>query len=123
MKKTRSDKKYLVKVWCTAINKKAFKSLCMSKHLSMLDVGSQIIVRILDQLSDTKMQSIINENLIKVKDISLKDEQYELIGFKFTDIYWQKMAYYAVMFDTSIVKIATCIFNYSIASGELRNFI
>lgn len=120
MKRVRSDKKFGVKVWIKKHNKNIFRQNCMKYHLSMMFVGEKYLRICLDDFSIEQLDLIINERLQKVISINPNRDGYDQIGIRLTNDYWQKLAYFAVRYDTSVVKIATCIFDYALSAYEVK---
>lgn len=118
---TRSDKKFGVKLWVKTQDKAVFRSHCFNYHLSMMFVGEKYLITCLNELPDHKLKTIIEERLNRFTNINSKRDKYETLGVRVVNSYWQKLAYFAVMYNTSIAKIASCIFDYALSSYEVRS--
>lgn len=117
---TRSDKKFGVKVWVKTQDKDIFRTHCFQYHLSMMFVGEKYIITCLKDMSDAEIEKIIEARLDKFNRIKSERDGYEVLGIKITNDYWQKLAYFAVRYRTSVAKIGSCIFDYGLTSYELR---
>ena len=120
MVRIRSDKKFLVKVWISESRKKLFRTHCFEHHLSMMFVGEKLLAKALHDLDDSQIRTIIDERLMMYKSIVSTKDNYEVLGIKITNNYWQRLAYFAVYYDTSVAKIGSCIFDYAIQAYEMR---
>lgn len=117
---TRSDKKFGVKLWVKTQDKLIFRSHCFEYHLSMMFVGEQYLITCLDDLHDAKIKTIIEERLGRFEKLKSKKDKHEVLGIRVTNKYWQKLAFFAVMYNTSVAKIASCIFDFALSSYEVR---
>lgn len=120
MKKTRSDKKFNVKVWVKSQDKDIFRSHCFEYHLSMMFVAEKYLIVCLRDFSDAKLNKIIEDNLEMYQALNSKKDGFEALGLRLTNDYWQKLAYFAVRYKTSVAKIGSCLFNYCLSSYELQ---
>lgn len=118
--KVRSDKKFGVKVWVQSVNKDLFRSHCLRYHLSMMFVAEKYIEACLKDLSDYELENIIDSRINVFNQMKSSRIDFEPIGLKVTNDYWQKLGYFAIKYKTSIVKISSCIFDYSLTAYELR---
>lgn len=118
---TRSDKKFGVKVWVKTIEKDLFRTHCFRYHLSMMFVAEKYVKTCLEDLPDVKLEEIIEARFEEFNSMGKSEYDYEVLGFKIKNEYWQKLAYFAVLYKTSVAKIASCIFDYALESYELRN--
>ena len=107
---TRSDKKFGVKLWVPAISKDLFRSRCFEYHLSMMFVGERYLTTLLDETSDEYLDYIIHARLDRFLNLKSQRDGYEILGIRLTNDYWQKLAYFAVRYRTSVAKIASCFF-------------
>jgi hypothetical protein len=85
----------------------------------MMFVGEQFIVRCLGDLSDVLIHEIISSRLESLT-MRRNDEAVTVLGIRLTNIWWQKLAYFAVYYDTSVTKIASCLFDYASEAYELK---
>lgn len=120
MPQVRNDKKFPVKLWISSSRKKSFRLSCVEYHLSMMFVGEEFIVRALKDLSDSKIHEIITERINTFIRVRKATEEYNVLGIRLTNIWWQKLGYFAVYYDTSISKVASCIFDYASQAYELK---
>lgn len=120
MPQVRNDKKFGVKVWIQSQDKDIFRMNCLRNHLSMMFVGEKYLTACLDDLTDEQIDRIIESHLEKYGRLNTKRDRYEPLGIRITDNYWQKLGFFAIRYKTSIAKIATCIFAYSLLSYELN---
>jgi hypothetical protein len=120
MRKARSDKKFGVKVWVKSQDKDLFRTHCFEYHLSMMFVAEKYLTTCLDEFSDAKLYSIIEKRLDKYLHMKSTRDEYEVLGLKLTNNYWQKLAYFAVRYKTSVAKIASCLFEYCLSAYEIR---
>lgn len=120
MKKTRSDKKFNIKVWVPSQDKDLFRSHCMEYHLSMMFVAEKYLIVCLREFSDPKLNQIIETNLESFNKMNSKSDGYEPLGIRLTNEYWQKLGYFAIRYKTSVAKIASCLFIYCLSSYELK---
>lgn len=117
---TRSDKKFGVKVWVKTQDKDIFRSHCFQYHLSMMFVGEKYLTTALKDFPDNQIDEIVEGRLDKYNKMNSKKDSYEVLGINLTNTYWQKLAFFAVRYRTSVAKIGSCIFDYCLSSYELR---
>lgn len=86
----------------------------------MSKVGRIFITKCLNDYTDSILKKIIKERLGKFLRLNSKEENYSLIGIRVTNDYWQKLGYFAVYFNCSISKIATCLFDFCLDSYEMQ---
>lgn len=120
MKRVRSDKKFPVKVWVKKQDKNLFRLNCFKYHLSMMFVGEKYLTTCLNDFHDDKLKNIIEDRLTFFYKMNSRRDNYETIGIKLTNKYWQKLAYFAVMYDTTVSKVSSCLFDYCLSAYELR---
>lgn len=120
-RKVRSDKKYNIKVWVQKQNKDIFRTHCYKMHLSMMKVGEMYLTTCLEDMSDVSLKTIIDDKLDSFYKLSLRKEKYEVVGIHLKDEHWQRIAFLAVTYNTSVAKIASCLFDYSLRSYEIRS--
>jgi hypothetical protein len=120
MRKTRNDKKFPVKVWVKEQDKTLFRRHCFEFHLSMMFVGEQYLRTALTEFPDKQIEEIIESRLEKFYKMNSQRDNYEVIGIHLHNNPWQKLAYFAVMYKTSVAKVASCIFDYCLSSYELQ---
>lgn len=113
MPKARSDKKFAVKVWIKKQNKKIFRMHCVEYHISMMSMTELMIKKCLDEFKEPVIDKILHERLNQFTNLKLERDEYTIIGTRVTNKYWQRLGYFAVKYDTSIAKIASCIFDYA----------
>lgn len=89
----------------------------------MMFVAEQLILESLNNYTDTKLDSIIKERLVNFSQLNTKRDGYEPLGFKIKNDKWQKLAYFAVRYHTSIAKVASCLFEYARTNYELRTVL
>jgi hypothetical protein len=116
----RSDKKFGVKVWIKSHDKDIFRTHCFNHHLSMMFVAEKYVITCLADFPDKKLEEIIETHLDKFNSINSTKDGYEPLGFRLINEYWQKLAFFAVKYKTSVVKVASCIFEYCLSAYELR---
>lgn len=119
-KLTRSDKKFLVKVWVPIQNKAMFRAHCMEYHLSMMFVGEKYLTRSMDEFSDKKISLMLEDRLHVFSDLSGGQNVYTPLGIRVTNKYWQKMAYFAVTYHTSIAKVGSVLFEHALGAYEFK---
>jgi hypothetical protein len=119
-KKTRSDKKFNVKLWTTTQDKKLFRKHCTDYHLSMMFVAEKYMKTCLDEFPDTKLDEIISIYLGKFRVLNKSNEKYEPIGVRLTNNYWQKIAHFAILHDSTVSKVSSCLFEYCLNAYELQ---
>lgn len=119
-RKTRSDKKFLVKIWIPSHNKAIFRTRCMEYHLSMMFVGEKYLTKYLDITNDEEISLLIEDRIEEYNNMSKNDYLYENIGIRITNEYWQKLAWFAITYHSTISKIGSVIFNKSLTKFELN---
>ncbi|HLO11598.1 MAG TPA: hypothetical protein VK190_05015 [Pseudoneobacillus sp.] len=119
-KKHRADKKFMVKVWVNSNTKSNFKALCISKHMSMSDLGSLMVIEAIDNFAEKRIEDALEERLKGYNRLNFSKEGYEIIAILLTDKHWQKLGNYAVIFNTSVAKVGTALFNYFLQTDEMR---
>ena len=92
----------------------------MKHHLSMRFIAEKYLIRCLEDLNDDRLDEIIEDKLTHYITIKNLGGNYEVIGTGLVNAYWQKIAYFAVKHHTSVAKIATCLFDYSLTAYELK---
>lgn len=117
---TRSDKKFNVKVWVPTQDKDIFRSHCFKYHLSMMFVGEKYLTTCLKDFPDAQIEQIIERHLDTYTFLNSKKDGFEVLGIRITNPYWQKLAYFAVRYRTSVAKIGSCLFEYCLGAYELR---
>lgn len=118
--KVRVDKKFEVKVWVKQQDKDIFRMHCFQYHLSMMSVAEKYLKVILSELPDKAIEDVIESRLEKFLRMKSKRDNYEVLGFNLTNAYWQKLAYFAVMYKTTVAKIGSCLFDYAISAYEVQ---
>lgn len=86
----------------------------------MMFVAEKYIEACLKDLSDYELENIIDSRLNAFNQMKSFKIGFEPIGLKVTNDNWQKLGYFAIKYKTSIVKISSCIFDYSLTAYELR---
>jgi hypothetical protein len=119
-KRTRSDKKFGVKVWVKTQDKLLFRSHCFQYHLSMMFVGEKYLITCLKEFPDSQLEYIIDRNLSTYTKFNSTRDGYETLGIHLTNEHWQKLAYFAVRYRTTVAKVASCLFEYCIGAYEVR---
>lgn len=117
--KTRADKKFNINLWVPKTDKDIFRLHCFEHHVSMMFIGEKYLTICLDAFNDPKLDDIIEANHDEFLG-SLQDS-HEKLGIRVTNKYWQKLAYFAVRYHSTVAKIASCIFNYGLGAVELQN--
>ena len=120
MGKVRNDKKFQINVWVKKQDKDIFHRHCFEYHLSMMFVGEKYLITALTEFPDKQIENIINDNLETFNKLNSKKDGFEVLGIRITNNYWQKLAYFAVMYRTTVAKVASCMFNYCLSSYELK---
>lgn len=118
---TRSDKKFLVKLWVRTSKKTIFRMHCVQHHVSMMKIGEEYVKKALAEFNDSKIREIIDANHPTFISMKSTKDDYETLGIRLINDYWQKLGYFAVMYKTSVSKIASCIFEYSLSAYEMRD--
>jgi hypothetical protein len=118
--KRRSNKKFLVKVWVPIQNKSIFRTHCMEYHLSMMFVGEKYLTRSLDQFSDEKISLLIEDRLPVYNKLNKEHDLFEPLGIRVTNEYWQKLAWFAITYHSTVAKIGSVLFENAIGAYEFK---
>lgn len=95
----------------------------MQHHLSMMFVAEKYVELCLEDKSDYELDLIIEERLSIFKQMKTSRIEYVPLGFKVTNNIWQKLSHFAVKYQTSVAKIASCLFHYSVSAYEFRDLM
>jgi hypothetical protein len=118
--KRKSSKKFLVKVWVPIQNKAIFRGHCMEYHLSMMFVGEKYLTKSLEQFSDERISLMLEDRLPIYNKLNKESDLFEPLGIRITNDYWQKLAYFAVTYHTTVAKVASVLFEYAIGAYEFK---
>lgn len=118
--KRKSSKKFLVKVWVPIQNKAIFRSHCMEYHLSMMFVGEKYLTKSLDQFSDEKISLLLEDRLPIYNNMNKCKEVFEPLGIRVTNDYWQKLAFFAINYHSTVAKVGSVLFEHAIGAYEFK---
>jgi hypothetical protein len=118
--KRRSNKKFLVKVWVPIQNKAIFRTHCMEYHLSMMFVGEKYLTKSLDKFSDEQISLLLEDRLVVYNKLNKGKELFEPLGIRVTNDYWQKLAWFAVTYHSTVAKVASVLFENAIGAYEFK---
>lgn len=116
-RKIREDKKYAVKIWIVRHQKLLFRRHCFEAHLAMSETGELFFKKLLDKFDDTQLLGTIEKRYPKFRFAGI--ESHDHITVRVPEKYWQRFANLAVVYDLSIAKIATCLFDLCIERYDL----
>lgn len=114
--KTRSDRKFAVKIFLPHQNRFIFQNNCIKHHLSMMFVSNEFIKFALDNYSKEEIDNIIYSQGPKQKN---NTKYLSNFSTKLTNEYWQKIGVHAINNGISISKAASCIFNHGLSTTDL----